>query len=74
MPSVKSVVGTAWGHGEWQSPKTVGMTGKVQGQNRQASKQETLLCPLSLQGLSAPLETELHMDSYSFRKEDLQNC
>lgn len=60
----------------WQVtvPQTVSSTGKVQGENRQASKKETLLHPLSLQILSAPLETELHIDSYSFRKEDLKNC
>lgn len=51
MPSLKPVFGTAWGHGKWQSPKTVGMTGKVQEENRQESKKENISCPLSLQSL-----------------------
>lgn len=62
MPSLKPVFGTAWGRGKWQSPKTVGMTGKVQEKNRQESKRENFSCPLSLQSLSVTLETEIHME------------
>lgn len=51
MPSLKPVFGTAWGHGKWQFSKTVGMTGKVQEENRQESKKENFSCPLSLQSL-----------------------